>query len=123
MAGAAWYLLMGPGKGGSAAAEPVAEPEPVPGAVLTVEPVSVNLADGHYLRIGMGLQLTADAGEETPDPSVALDLAISLFSGRTVDEVSDPAQRDALKAELAHQLSEAYEGEVMDVYLTNYVTQ
>ncbi|MGN8245007.1 flagellar basal body-associated FliL family protein [Cellulomonas soli] len=123
-AAAAWYLLMGPGKAsGAEGAAPAPEPTAEAGAVLPVEPISINLADGHYLRIGLGLQLTADVGEETPDPSVALDLAISLFSGRTVAEVSDPAQRDALKTELAHQLSEAYEGEVMDVYLTNYVTQ
>lgn len=123
-AGAAWYFLMGPGaKTAGEAAVPEAEPTPEAGEVLAVEPVSINLADGHYLRVGLGLQLTADVGEHTPDPSVALDLAISLFSGRTVEEVSDPAQRDALKAELAHQLSEAYEGEVMDVYLTNFVTQ
>ena len=118
-AGAAAYLLLGKGGGG----EPAAEPEPVPGVVLTVDPVSLNLADGHYLRLGMALQLTEEVGEEAPDTARALDLAIALFSGRTVAEVSDPATRDALTAELAHQLAEAYEGEVMDVYLTNYVTQ
>ncbi|KQY45932.1 flagellar basal body-associated protein FliL [Cellulomonas sp. Root137] len=116
--GAAAYLLLGKGGG-----EPAAEPAPVPGAVLTVEPVSLNLAEGHYLRLGLALQLTEEAGEEAPDTARALDLAIALFSGRTVAEVSDPATRDALTAELAHQLAEAYEGEVMDVYLTNYVTQ
>ena len=117
--GAAAYLLLVKGGGG----EPAAEPEPVPGAVLTVDPVSLNLADGHYLRLGMALQLTEEVGEEAPDTARALDLAIALFSGRTVAEVSDPATRDALTAELAHQLEETYEGEVMDVYLTNYVTQ
>lgn len=116
--GAAAYVLLGRGGG-----EPAAEPEPVPGVVLTVEPVSLNLADGHYLRLGMALQLTQEVGEHTPDTARALDLAIALFSGRTVAEVSDPATRDALTAELAHQLEETYEGEVMDVYLTNYVTQ
>ena len=116
--GAAAYFLLGKGGG-----EPAAEPAPVPGAVLTVEPVSLNLAEGHYLRLGLALQLTEEAGEEAPDTARALDLAIALFSGRTVAEVSDPATRDALTAELAHQLAEAYEGEVMDVYLTNYVTQ
>jgi flagellar protein FliL len=118
VAGGAAYLLLGRGGG-----EPVAEPEPVPGAVLTVDPVSLNLADGHYLRLGMALQLTEAVGEEAPDTARALDLAIALFSGRTVAEVSDPATRDALTAELAHQLEETYEGEVIDVYLTNYVTQ
>ncbi len=117
-AGAGAYLTLFRGGG-----EPAAEPAPEKGVVLTVDPVSLNLADGHYLRLGMALQLTKDVGEEAPDTARALDLAIALFSGRTVAEVSDPATRDALTAELATQLAEVYEGEVMDVYLTNYVTQ
>lgn len=118
---AAWFFL---GRGGGAAAEPAAEPAPEPGEVVQVEPISVNLADGHYLRLGLGLQLTIDAGGHGPiDPSPALDAAISLYSGRAVAEVNDPATRDALKAELAGILEEKYHGEVMDVYLTNYVTQ
>jgi flagellar FliL protein len=112
---AAWFFLRTP----DAEAAP---PPPEPGAVLQVDPVSLNLADGHYLRLGLGLQLTADV-EEAPDPARALDLAIALFSGRPVQEVSDPATRDELKAQLAEQLREAYEGEVLDVYLTEYVTQ
>jgi flagellar FliL protein len=116
--GAAAYLLLVKGGG-----EPAAEPAPVPGAVLTVEPVSLNLAEGHYLRLGLALQLTEEAGEEAPDTARALDLPTPLFSGRTAAEVADPATRDALTAELATQLAEAYDGEVMDVYLTNYVTQ
>ncbi len=116
-AGAAYYLL-GMGGGGSDV-----EPAPKPGAVLPVDAISLNLADGHYLRLGFGLQLTADVGEETPDPSKAVDLAIALFSGRTVAEVSDPATREQLKTQLLAELTDAYEGEVMDVYLTDYVTQ
>ncbi len=115
---AAWFLL---GRGGGDAA-PVAEPTPEAGEVLQVDAVSVNLADGHYLRLGLGLQLVADVTEE-PDTSRALDIAIALYSGRTVEEVSDATTREELKAELATRLAEAYEGEVMDVYLTNYVTQ
>jgi flagellar protein FliL len=120
--GAGWYFLMGPGAApADAAAEPV-EPEPEPGEVLTVDAVSINLAGGHYLRLGIALQLTVDVHEEVSSAH-ALDLAIALFSGRTVEEVSSAEGRDALKAELRHQLAEAYEGEVMDVYLTDYVTQ
>jgi flagellar protein FliL len=120
--GAAAYFFLGMG-GGSAAAEPEPEPTHEPGAVVTVEPISLNLADGHYLRLGFALQLTADVGEESPDTSKAIDMAIELFSGRTVAEISDPTSREALKVEFAAELAEAYEGEVMDVYLTNYVTQ
>jgi flagellar FliL protein len=119
LGGAAAYFLLGKG-GGEAEA---AEPEPVPGEVLAVEPISMNLAQGHYLRLGFELQLTTDVGEHAPEPGKAVDAAITLFSGRTMAEVSDPATRETLKAEFLHELEELYHGAVMDVYFTNYVTQ
>jgi len=109
-----WFLFRSTG--------PEVPKAPEAGAVVTVDPVSLNLADGHYLRIGFGLQLTKET-VEAPDTARALDIAISLYSGRTVAEISDPATRAALKAEFVKQLGAQYEGEVMDVYLTNFVTQ
>jgi flagellar FliL protein len=50
-------------------------------------------------------------------------VAITIFSGHTIAQVSDPATRDSLKAALKTALAKAYDGEVMDVYLTDYVTQ
>ncbi len=117
--GAAYWFLLRPS---GAEAEAVEPPPPEPGHVLEVEAISLNLADGHYLRIGLGLQLTADV-EEDPDTARALDHVVSLFSGRPVAEVASAEGREALKAELLHRLTEAYEGEVMDVYFTDYVTQ
>ncbi len=119
-AGAAYWFFLRPASAESAdAAEPKA---PEPGAVVVIEPISLNLADGHYLRLGLGLQLTTDVGEE-PDTARALDQAVTLFSGRPVDEVSSTEGREALRAELVTRLVEVYEGEVMDVYFTDYVTQ
>ena len=115
LAAAAYFFVLAP-QGADKA-----EPAPEPGLVLTVEPMSINLAQGHYLRLGLGLQLTAKALEI--DSAKARDAAIALFSGRTVEEVSDPASRATLKFELAAQLAELYDGEVMGVYLTDYVTQ
>lgn len=119
--GAGWYFLMGPGAG---SAEDAAAAEPEPGEVLVVEPISLNLADGHYLRLGMGLQMSKDAGGHgEPTTAPALDHAIALFSGRPMAEVASPEGREALKTELLHQLEEAYHGDVIDVYFTEYVTQ
>lgn len=118
--GAAYFFLLKPG------GEPAAEPEPVAGEILTIDAVSINLADDHYLRLGLGVQFIEGGGSHGsagPDPAHALDLAIALFSGRTIEEVSDPATREALKAELLADLVEEYHGEVMDVYLTDFVTQ
>ncbi|MGV8967684.1 MAG: flagellar basal body-associated FliL family protein [Cellulomonas sp.] len=123
IAGAAYFFFLKPAADPNAAPPPA--PAPIPGKILTIDAVSVNLADGHYLRLGLGLQLIEGGGhgETGPDPAHALDLAIAMYSGHTVAEVSDPATRDALKAELLTELEHAYEGEVMDVYLTDYVTQ
>ena len=63
---------------GSSSSRPPAE-QPEPGEVVTLEPIQINLAGGHYLRIGLALQLTADAHEA--DGSKALDATIELFSG------------------------------------------
>lgn len=92
------------------------------GTVQAVEPISINLAGGRYLRLGLGLQLTAEVAEDV-DTVKALDLAIALFSQRPVEEISTPEGRNALKRELAAQLTEVYEGEVVDVYFSNFVYQ
>ncbi|GAA2726542.1 flagellar basal body-associated FliL family protein [Cellulomonas aerilata] len=120
-AAAAWFLFLKPAPADAAEHEP----EPVVlGAVMPVDSVSLNLANGRYLRLGIALQLSAEAGAHGElDTARALDQAIALFSGRDIAEVSDPAVRDQLVSDLAHQLSETYHGEVVDVYLTEYVTQ
>ncbi|MBS2939995.1 flagellar basal body-associated FliL family protein [Nocardioides sp. J2M5] len=95
--------------------------EPEAGTVVTLEPIQVNLADGHYLRIGIALQLTADAKEA--DGSKALDATIALFSGVDQAELIKDKQREELKSELEKELEHDYEGEVMGVYFTEFVTQ
>lgn len=109
--GAGWFLLR-------PASSPAA---PEPGEVMALEPIQVNLSGGHYLRIGIALQLTADAEES--EGSKALDATIELFSGRSMDQLALPEQREELKHELLEQLVEDYEGDVMGVYFTDFVTQ
>lgn len=113
-AAAAWFLVLAPkGKG---------EAAPKPGAVLPLDSQQINLAAGHYLRLGIALQLTDKAGEEV-DGSKALDAAIAIFSGLPVDQVTKAGGRDALKKKLLTDLEHRYEDEVMDVYFTEFVTQ
>ncbi len=110
-AAAYWFLLRG-----SSAPEP-----PEEGEVVALEPVQVNLSGGHYLRVGVALQMTADATEA--DGSKALDSTIALFTGREVDELADEKKRSELQAELEEELHESYEGQVLHVYFTEFVTQ
>lgn len=109
--GAGYWFVLKPG--GSA--------EPKPGAIMSLESTQINLASGHYLKIGLALQLTDSAGEL--DGSKALDDTIELFSGLPVAQVSRPASRHALKKKLVKALSESYDGDVMGVYFTEFVTQ
>lgn len=94
---------------------------PEPGEVITLEPIQINLADGHYLRIGLALQLSAEAHEA--DGSKALDAAIDLFSGADSGALVKSGERQELKAKLQEALHEEYHGDVLGVYFTEFVTQ
>jgi flagellar FliL protein len=102
VAGAGWFFLLKPSSAGAAKALP----PPKPGAVVKLDDITVNLAGVHYLKFGMALQPTASAKEV--DGSEALDLAITVFSGQTVDELSSAAGRDKAKAELIARVKLAY---------------
>jgi flagellar FliL protein len=99
-----------------------APPKPQPGAVLKLDSINVNLAQGHYLKLGMALQTTTKASADI-DGSHALDIAISQLSGRKMEDLAVPAKREKAKDALVEAISKAYEGEIMDVYLTEFVMQ
>ena len=114
VAGAAYWFVLKPS--GSA------EEGPKPGAILPLESTQINLASGHYLKIGIALQLVEGAPEEV-DGSKALDATIELFSGRTIEEVANAKARRELKEQLEATLEKSYEEEVMGIYFTEFVTQ
>jgi flagellar protein FliL len=113
----------------AAAAAPaeVIDPHTERGGVLEMEPLTVNLADGHYLKIGIALQLDKVTLVETAKSeglgAKALDMAIASLSTKTMDQLSEPAVRDALKHKLGVDACTAYEGEVLTVYFTDFVMQ
>ncbi|WP_330186216.1 flagellar basal body-associated FliL family protein [Dactylosporangium sp. AC04546] len=119
--GAGGYLMFKPN---SAAAEK--EPEPTPGTVVVLDAITINLADGHYLKLKLSLQATTDAAEE-PDGSKALDIAIDLYSNRKESELLTNEARERSKAELKEKIVKAYTEEktklIMDVYFTTFVIQ
>lgn len=112
VAGAAWWFMIRPAG---------ADEAPVPGEVLQLEPIQVNLEGGHYLKIGIALQ--AVEGAEHVEGSKALDATIELFTGESVESLANEKHRHRLKDELVEQLEESYEEEVIGVYFTDFVTQ
>jgi len=111
--GAGAYFVLKPSSGAS---------KPEPGAVDPLDSIQINLAGGHYLRLGIALQLRKGAASDL-DGSKALDAAINLFSGQSMGELDQGQPRNSLKAKLGQQLSSLYDGDVMGVYFTEFVTQ
>ncbi|MHB1065098.1 MAG: flagellar basal body-associated FliL family protein [Georgenia sp.] len=117
--GAVAYVLR-PWEPSAAIAEvPAAAPL---GAVVAVEPISLNLAGGRYLRLGFSIQFTEDAPKEL-QTAKALDIAIATFSGRSVEEINDMESRAQITKQFVADLTDVYEGSVVDIYYTDLVTQ
>ena len=105
-----------------------AKPEPKKGIVTAIEnDLTINLADGHYLKLGFALQETEEAGTEAVDTSEAINLAIDQYTGKSVAELSTEKGREAAKDELLQKIKKAYVEEdkelIMDIYYTAFVTQ
>ena len=145
-------FLMSRGGGGAAAAAPAdaaatgegeAPHEPEPGEIVVVDPITLNLADGRFLKVGLALQLPKAEGgdgeaahgaegegeEEAAEGGVdtftvkALDETIAVLGDLTYAELAAPGGRAAAKERLSHAVAERYEGEVMGVMFTEFVMQ
>jgi flagellar FliL protein len=105
-----------------------AKATPVKGIVTPIEEaLTINLADGHYLKLNFALQETEEAGTEAVDTSEAINLAIDEYTGKDIAELSTEKGRDAAKEELLAKIEKAYveDGKhlIMDIYYTSFVTQ
>jgi flagellar FliL protein len=128
------YFMGGSGGGEAAATETTVEPEVVEGPLLGLEAITVNLADGHYLRVGVSFQLTdqyedVEEGEHGEDAMghhhqiEVQDALISMFGGRAAEELATAEGRDHAKHELHEVANEMLDETVMDVYFTEFVFQ
>jgi len=103
------------------------------GPVVVLDPITLNLADGHLLKVGLALELSAEAGGgghgETADDdptkgyAKALDAAIDVFGDQTMGSLGAAGGRDAAKEGLEAALHDLYHGEVVGVYFHEFVMQ
>jgi flagellar FliL protein len=97
---------------------------PTGGDVVALDATTLNLAGGHYLKIGISVQLVKGKAAAADFPTGhAAELTIDEFSNRTVASLSSNAARQRLQDDLLAKLKAAYPGEVYDVFLTQFVTQ
>jgi len=101
-----------------------------PGPIVTLDPITVNIAGDRFLKVGLGLQLKGglvvpahDSDDPTKGFARALDLTIETFGGRSYESLVKPDGRAAAKDELMKALESAYPDEVEGVYFTDFVMQ
>lgn len=96
-----------------------------PSHVATLEPITLNLADGRFLKVGLALQLAA--GTEVEDAAgfgaPALDLAIEQLTGYSSKDLASATGKNEAKDRLSEKLLEIYGGKVTGVYFTQFVMQ
>jgi flagellar protein FliL len=113
-----------------------------PGPVVTLDAITLNLADGHLLKVGMAFQLknpdaehgaagggghgetaaTEASSDSTKGYARAIDIAIDELGKHSMDDLAG-AGRAAAKEELVARLEKAYHGEIEDVYFHQFVMQ
>ncbi len=96
--------------------------KPVPGQVVAMTDMTLNLAGGHYLRIKLALQ-TVEGTPAELDTSEASQAVIDQFSDRPVTELTGEAARSKAKKELLGKLQKVYPKQILDVIYTEFFTQ
>lgn len=103
------------------------------GPLVVLDSITLNLADGHLLKVGLALELSPDAeaggehGASDDDPTKgyakALDAAIDVLGDQSMASLGAPGGRDEAKVTLEKALHELYHGEVVGVYFHELVMQ
>jgi flagellar FliL protein len=127
----AGYVLKGGGGAEDAAGATATTVPDEPGLMVTIEPLSINLADDHFLRVGIAVQLV-DGAEGVPAAPeewlaehgpIVRDLLISRLGGVYVADLADAPAREAVRDELLHLANEHFDDTVYAVYFTDFVMQ
>lgn len=122
-AGAMAGGLIGGNEREAAATEPTEAPSPEDlGMLVELESLTINLADGRFLKIGVAIELGPDVSEEPPTAPI-YDAMIAEFNRHTMGQLADPAVRAGTKANLLTSLSGTYGDQIAGVYYTEFVMQ
>lgn len=97
-----------------------------------LESMSINLTDGHYLRVTVSLGLcpgvVAPSSDGKPvegalNTAPAKDIIVSTLSGNSMETLSEPEGRENIKELLTQRLANEYPEEIHEVYFLEFVMQ
>jgi flagellar FliL protein len=96
--------------------------------MIELEPLSVNLADDRYLRVGVAVQLVEGEGDEpaawlSENGPILRDLLIQQLGGAYVAELSSADGREALRTALLDEAGDLVEDDLYALYFTDFVMQ
>jgi flagellar basal body-associated protein FliL len=101
--------------------------EPEMGPVVSLEPITINLKDDHYLRVGIALQFdSATSLEELTESghaNTALDSVIQVLGGRAKEEFESNRAQQQAKDEITELVRPRFECHVLEVLFTEFVTE
>jgi len=93
---------------------------PAKGPVVAMDEMTLNLADGHYLRLKVALQMVKGASEEL-DTSEASQALIDTYSNQSVAQLTGDVARNRAKTTFLDKLNKIYPKKVLDAYYTEFV--
>jgi flagellar basal body-associated protein FliL len=98
------------------------------GPTLDLDSKTMNLDGAHYLKVGVSLQLPAKAVVDDVKTtenwgSIASQLVLDTFSGRSFAELSKDGVRERLQHTIGYQTCERTGGKVATVYFVDFVMQ
>ena len=85
-----------------------------------MDEMTLNLADGHYLRMKIALQ-TAKGTSEELDTAEAAQALIDTYSNQTVAALTGDVARAKAKDEFLSKLATLYPKKILDAYYTEFV--
>jgi flagellar basal body-associated protein FliL len=96
------------------------------GPVDSLDAITINLAAGHYLKVGLALQVPTGMDPTTVKTTenweaIALKTVIDTLSGQTIDALS--AQRQAEENSIGDTVCRKTDGKVLTLYFTDFVMQ
>ena len=95
------------------------------GDVVKLDSITLNLADGRFVKLGLALELKEGVKADGYEPKAAraLDIAISTLGDKSYAELAAPGGREKAKAELDDKVVKAYGGDVTEIFFTEFVMQ
>jgi flagellar basal body-associated protein FliL len=96
------------------------------GPVDSLDAITINLAGGHYLKVGLALQVPTGMDPTTVKTTenweaIALKTVIDSLSGQTIDALS--ARRQAEENAIGDSVCRKTDGKVPTLYFTDFVMQ